>query len=368
MVSAFDIPDLPYENQAEAYIACNAYYIEGYIEGPHGRIPRLKTTLNHRDKFGTLKVRLGIGRDSYSLLPGLYAVGNPDQSSALFMTANYKLTIDVLRTCLQDLDAWLVVVDTKGINVWCAAGKGTFGTYEVIKKIKELRLKDLVTHRKIILPQLAAPGVAAYQIIRNTGFKAVFGPVRAADIKDFLANDMKAMEEMRTVTFDITSRLILTPVEVMHHMKLLIFMLAAVLIYNIINMKAFNVAGIVGDSLLGFVPLAAAVLTGCVAVPLLLPYIPFRAFAAKGLMTGLVLDMILILTYSNINMLKGRWLLLMAYCIVIPAVTSLLSLNFTGSTTYTSFSGVKKETKLALPIAKTAIAVGIILAILSMLL
>ncbi|HYE11262.1 MAG TPA: mercury methylation corrinoid protein HgcA, partial [Patescibacteria group bacterium] len=191
MVSEFDIPDLEYFNLAENLHINKNSWIKGFIEGPYGKIPVLKSSLDKLDRLGAIKVRLGIGRDSYSVLPGLYAIGSPDKSSPVLVTANYKLTLDMLRKELKDVNAWIVVVDTKGINVWCAAGKGTFSTYEVIKKIKELKLKDLVNHRKIILPQLCASGVAAYQVLKNSGFKAVFGPIRAEDINIFLQNGMK---------------------------------------------------------------------------------------------------------------------------------------------------------------------------------
>jgi hypothetical protein len=135
-----------------------------------------------------------------------------------------------------------------------------------------------------------------------------------------------------------------------------------------LNYGVLPISTLITNSLVGFVPLASAVLTGCIAVPLLLPYIPFRAFAAKGLVAGILLDVILILLKDNIYLLQHNLLLLVAYCIIIPTVTTSLSLNFTGSTTYTSFSGVKKETKLTLPLIKAATVVGVVLAVVSILL
>jgi hypothetical protein len=228
-----------------------------------------------------------------------------------------------------------------------------------------LKLKELVSHRTIILPQLCAPGVAAYQVLRNSGFKAVFGPIKAEDIKGFIDNGMKATEEMRTISFGAASRLLLTPIEVVHSFKLLLIMLISVFIYNVVDYSDFYLSALITNTLIGFVPLASAVLTGCIIVPFLLPFIPFRAFAAKGLLAGIILDIVLILLKDNITMMESNLLLLIAYCMIIPSVTTLLSLNFTGSTTYTSFSGVKKETKLTLPIVKSAAALGVILAIAS---
>ena len=66
-------------------------------------------------------------------------VGAPDADSPVLVTANYKMTVDLLRRELAGLNAWLLVLDTRGINVWCAAGKGTFGTGEVIRREREKR-------------------------------------------------------------------------------------------------------------------------------------------------------------------------------------------------------------------------------------
>lgn len=368
MVSDFYIPDLDYHNEAAQIDAATSPWIEGYVEGPYGGIPRLRTTLDQKDKLGAAKVRLGIGRDDYIVPPGLYAVGNPDKGSPVLVTANYKLTVDILRSSLAGVDAWVVAVDSKGINVWCAAGKGTFGTYEVIKKLKELKLKELVSHRTVILPQLAASGVAAYQVLRNSGFKAVFGPVRAADVREFLRSGLKATEEMRTVRFGAASRLLLTPVELVHNLKWMLIMLAAMIVYSLFTTGFSDVNTALATAWAGYLPLITAIITSCVLVPLLLPYIPFRAFAAKGLVVGLVLDVLVVTFRENISLLANSWLLLTAYCILIPAITTLLSLNFTGSTTYTSFSGVKKETEAALPLARIAIGLSIALAVISLVL
>ncbi|MCL2605833.1 MAG: acetyl-CoA synthase subunit gamma, partial [Coriobacteriia bacterium] len=82
------------------------------------------TSLSFKDTLRGWKVRWGIGRMDYKIESGLYAVGKPDTSSPVLVSANYKLTFDALRKNLGGLDCWLLILDTKGINVWCAAGKG----------------------------------------------------------------------------------------------------------------------------------------------------------------------------------------------------------------------------------------------------
>ena len=113
------------------------------------------------DHVGTIRARLGISRDRYRVAPGLYIVGKPGAESPVLVTANYKLSFDSLRKELGGIDAWILVLDTMGVNVWCAAGKRTFSTEEVIRQVNGVGLDKLVTHRELILPQLGAPGVSA---------------------------------------------------------------------------------------------------------------------------------------------------------------------------------------------------------------
>jgi hypothetical protein len=57
-----------------------------------------------------------------------------------------------------------------------------------------------------------------------------------------------------------------------------------------------------------------------------------------------------------------------SWFLMISAISSFLAMNFTGSSTFTSLSGVKKEMKTAVPLQITFIAVGIILMIIGKLL
>ena len=121
--------------------------------------PKIDSEWSQADYRGALKVRLSIGRNSYQVQPGLYKLGNPGQESEVIVTSNYKLTFDIVRKNLEGLNAWILILQTYGINVWCAAGKGTFGTEELINQINDTQLQSFVSHRRIIVPQLGAPGV-----------------------------------------------------------------------------------------------------------------------------------------------------------------------------------------------------------------
>ena len=176
----------------------------------------------------------------YKVEPGIYAVNNPNADSVVLVSANYKLSFDVLRSQLDGLDAWILVLDTKGINVWCAAGKGTFGTCELVNRIEASGLANIVSHRNLIVPQLGAVGVSAHEVRKQSGFSVIYGPVRASDIKAFLNAGMKATEDMRQVRFSFYDRLVLTPVEFVNNLKYLLLAIIVFFILSGLHARSFS--------------------------------------------------------------------------------------------------------------------------------
>jgi CO dehydrogenase/acetyl-CoA synthase delta subunit len=176
------------------------------------------TAANHWDHF---LARCRVNRSGHRVEPGLYALGNPTPDSPVFVTANYTLSFDALRSSLPGRDAYILVLDTQGINVWCAAGKGTFGTDDLVGRIEATALRDIVHHRTLTLPQLGAPGVAGHEVKKRTGFKVEYGPVRAADLPEYLTTG-EATPDMRRVRFTLRDRLTLIPVELVGGVLLLL--------------------------------------------------------------------------------------------------------------------------------------------------
>ena len=310
----------------------------------------LGTQITWRDVLGGWKVRWGIGRMRYRIPPGLYCIGQPDANSPVLVTANYKLTVDKVRKELGGLNVWLLVLDTKGVNVWCAAGKGTFGTTELMGRVQAANLKEVVKHRDLVLPQLGASGVAAHEVKRATGFTVHYGPVRAADIKTYLAASLKATPAMRRVTFNWKERIVLTPVEIVGGLK---WTLAALVILAILEVVRHH--GVTWHLAVDIVPFVAAVLTGGLVVPVCLLFIPFRSFALKGAVAGILLVIaLLLLLPMGITEAIGVALLVLA-------ITSYVAMMFTGSTTFTTFAGAKLEVRYALPPILISAATGAVL-------
>ncbi|MBT3181884.1 MAG: hypothetical protein HN337_05165, partial [Deltaproteobacteria bacterium] len=290
-----------------------------------------------REKVGHIKIRLGIGRFRYRVEPGVYSVGTPKPDSPVLVTANYKLTFDLLRGNLAGIDAWILVLDTKGINVWCAAGKGTFSTDEIVKRIADFDLKKIVNHKELIVPQLGAPGVSAHEVQRQSGFKVIYGPVRASDIKRFLDNDKKVDSEMKDVTFTTFERLILTPLEVTELLKpFTIWILLGIFLISGISPQLFSPE----PAFLGLAAMCVAlfigIFLGAFITPILLPWIPGRSFAWKGFIIASIVAWFLFpIIHARTDFLSA-----LSLCLAAVTISSFSAMNFTGSTPFTSPSGV----------------------------
>jgi len=313
--------------------------------------------LTTADHWGTFGARVGFRRNDYKVTPGLYCLGDPDSQSPVLVTGNYKLTVDSLRIELSNTRAWLLVVDTRGINVWCAAGKGTFSAHEVAYQVQQARLNELVDHRKLILPQLAANGINHREIKRLCGFAATFGPIRAADLEQFLETG-KADEAMRTVSFTIKERLVLIPVEIFQMLKPLLAIAVVLYFLSGISPDGFSLNAAIARGNRLLLATLAALLSGAVLTPLLLPWIPVRSFWAKGALVGGTASLIATIAGPAGTVLLQEQAALFCWMV---CVSSYLAMNFTGSTPFTSFAGVVREMRRGLKVQLLTLIGGVIL-------
>ena len=318
--------------------------------------PRLNTRLTSQDRWGNLKVRLGVGRNRYAVEPGLYAVGQPDEQAPVLVTANYKLSLDALRQELTHLNAWILVLDTDGVNVWCAAGKGTFATEELIHRLNVSRLAEVVTHRRLVLPQLGASGVTGHEIQRRTGFRVIWGPIRARDLVRFLENPKRVDPSMRRISFTLAERMLLIPVEISAALKPTALAMGAAITVAIIVGLAGPGTGeaVFRCMLLGALATGIGIVSGTILTPILLPWLPGKAFALKGACLGLAFAALCHMAFYP-TMAAG---LGMALALLTIVTSSFFAMNFTGATPFTSPSGVEKEMRRAIPFQGIAMVIG----------
>ena len=309
----------------------------------------LLTRANHWDHF---LARVGYKRSQHCVEPGLYGIGNPTPDSLVFVTANYSLSFDALRTNLAGIDAYILVLDTMGINVWCAAGKKTFGTDEIVMRVNATQIKKVVNRHVLILPQLGAPGVSAHDVKKRTGFKVEYGPVRAADLPEYLKTH-QATPAMRQVNFTLRDRLVLVSVDLVRLFPP--FLLAALIFY-------FFFGGLVPA-----LAVLAALVSGGVLFPILLPWLPSHNFSSKGFFLGFLTALPFAVSVF-IQHHEWSWYLqvgqALSYLLTMPAVVAYIALNFTGATTFTSKTGVRREMFAYLPAMAWTFGSGIVLTIL----
>jgi hypothetical protein len=305
-----------------------------------------------KNRWDHILARLGMRRSHHRVEPGLYALGKPNPDSPVLLSANYTLSFDALRSAVEGVDAYILVLDTKGINVWCAAGKGTFGAEEILHRIEATGLADMVRHRTLILPQLGAPGVAVHEVKSRSGFRIEWGPARASDLPEYLETG-RATSEMRRVNFGLADRAVLIPVEAVHILFPLFIIIAAL-----------RLTGIVGH---WYNDAVAGVLAGTVLFPLLLPLIPTKDFSSKGFILGIFASAPLILRdflgYSGIpwwRLAAGT----LSHLLIVSSISAFICLNFTGSSTFTSRSGVRREIFRYIPAMAWAFGTGIAVRIL----
>jgi hypothetical protein len=212
----------------------------------------------------------------------------------------------------------------------CAAGKGTFGTGELIRCIRKTNLASIVSHRKIIAPQLGAPGISWPQVLRESGFKIEYGPVRASDLPAYLRYH-RATLAMRKVQFTLRDRIVLIPVELVHALPITIISVLAI---------GFLASWTLAAQLL------TAILAGNVLFPILLPVLPTKDFTTKGLILGILVMLPFVILPNAITASGVPWIaeaFAIVSLLIFPSITAYIALNFTGCTTFTSRTGVKKE-------------------------
>ena len=309
------------------------------------------------DFFGAVRTRLGIRRNRYRMQPDLYSIGKPDSNSPVFVTANYKLSVDHLRRAAKSLNAWILVLDTKGVNVWCAAGKGTFGTEELINRITKTNLSGIVKHKRLILPQLGAPGVVPLEVKRQTDFNVNYGPVEAGDLPVYIENGYRATEEMRKKKFPLMERL---AVSLTHFSQGLIPAMGIALLFLILDLIFMKKSGpdLRTSLFINSAISLTAMFFGTLLAGALLPVLPGRAFSLKGLSVGFLFS---ILSFSylfrffpthSLIYSSGKILLLLVWIVF-------QVLNLTGSSTYTSLSGVQKEMAVSIPLLVAGTITGL---------
>jgi hypothetical protein len=219
----------------------------------------------------------------------------------------------------------------------------------------------MVDHRTVIVPQLGASGVAGHTVRTRCGFRVQFGPIRAKDLPRYLAQEGEASPAMRQVRFGLRERLALVPVELVGAAPWTLLAWVVLFLLDLIVAPSAGFSAHLRNSLWGWIPYLGAIVIGTVFVPILLPWIPGRAFALKGWLLGLVWVAVYLIGFAP----GSSWQQILFLALILPPISASLALSFTGSSTFTSLSGVRKEMRLAVPAILTSVGLGLIFLVVS---
>jgi 2-polyprenyl-3-methyl-5-hydroxy-6-metoxy-1,4-benzoquinol methylase len=149
--------------------------------------------------------------DRVPIEPGIYQSGNPDKSSPIIVTANYDYTYIKVMRDLKNLNAWVLCVDSNGINVWCAARGNDFGNKQLIEAVEATGIQNYTNQKSLLLPQLSAGGVAIPELPKNSDqfpFKVKYGPVWSKYLLDYLKEKpARKPNKMKLAKFTLSHRL-----------------------------------------------------------------------------------------------------------------------------------------------------------------
>ena len=119
--------------------------------------------------------------------PKLYAIGEPDRNSPIFVTTNFSLTYFLVSGEIENsgINAWLVIPECEGMSVLTAWAAGKFSGAKIAAFIKEIGLADLVDTREIVIPGYVAQ-ISGELEEELPGYKVIVGPGESADIESFV--------------------------------------------------------------------------------------------------------------------------------------------------------------------------------------
>lgn len=274
---------------------------------------------------------------TYAVEPGLYYTGNRyEHDSPLLVTANYHLTVFVLVRRLRR-NVRLLVVDTDSINVWCAAGKGTFCNDAIFAQMNryEQHLPKDDRRLKLILPKLSLAGVDL-PALREAGYDAIIGPVYGKDLPTYLSNEPYKDRDTDRVLFGLQSRLFTAPPGLLQTLKYGVTLLLALWLVQQKWQFALPVAGVLG---------LTAVLT--IAYPVCFPYLPGKWFAVKGLSLAIVVSAALCALAAGGLVSQGNLITAILFTL---ASGMYFGQSYSGNSAVSNGTSVRKETARLLPV------------------
>lgn len=125
--------------------------------------------------------------------PKVYAIGEPNASSPVFVTTNFSLTYFIVSGEIENsgTSAWLAVPECEGMSVLTSWAAGKFGGGKIGAFVKESGLGEKLTNRRIVIPGYVAQ-ISGELEEALPGWQVIVGPQEAGDIASFVKNVLQA--------------------------------------------------------------------------------------------------------------------------------------------------------------------------------
>jgi acetyl-CoA decarbonylase/synthase complex subunit gamma len=122
--------------------------------------------------------------------PKLYAIGEPNRKSPIFVTTNFSLTYFLVSGEIENsgISAWLVIPECEGFSVLTAWAAGKFSGTSIAKFIKEIKIESQTDTKEIVIPGYVAQ-ISGELEENMPGFKVLVGPGEAGDLDGFIKNN-----------------------------------------------------------------------------------------------------------------------------------------------------------------------------------
>jgi acetyl-CoA decarbonylase/synthase complex subunit gamma len=118
--------------------------------------------------------------------PKIYRIGEPNENSPVMFTTNFSLTYYTVESDVESsrIPSYILVVDTEGTSVLTAYSGDKLNEKTVADAMTKHGVKDLVKHRKLIIPGYVA--VMSGKLEEATNWEVMVGPRECSMLPKFL--------------------------------------------------------------------------------------------------------------------------------------------------------------------------------------
>jgi len=325
--------------------------------------PLQKAFTGVRAKYQIIRCLFTGQTDYVPIEPGIYRSGNPTNESPIIVTANYVYTYIRVMKELKGIDAWVLCVDSRGINVWCAARGGDFGNEQLIEAVQATNIQMLSNKKTLILPQLSAGGVSAPLLHKDSSsfpYKIKYGPVWSKDLPQYLKeHPARKSDKMKLAKFTLSHRLRAGITHTTFLFRKIFLIVLAVIALLLLIFCRIDKLWFVGELAFGVI-----ITNGLLSI--LFPLTNFtRKFVIKGLVIGIInvlcLGFLLLIVHQSIIFI------LLNICFIFW-LAFFSTMSFSGYTMATSPREIYDEYPIFRILNLTFLILGIILSTIGLIL